>query len=244
MKLTETFLLIALLLTAIPAKAEVAEIRNPSWQEVPNTGDRAGEAPSVDINGVVRSGDVVTYDIVSFDGTYSRIEANCRTNQFRAIRQGFFESRTRINFGRSDNEPWSDSSGDSYKRNIFRFVCNLSPSAQSLVTQSSERQETVIFTNPNWRVVPGTEVGRHPAETLMNMNSLSRQRDTITFEVTGYRGFYYQMTGNCSTRQVAITRQGFQTGDGANYQETTPNEILATSWHRRLLLFACQNLQG
>lgn len=244
MKLTGTFLLITLLLAAIPVKAEVAEIRNPSWQKIPNTGDRAGEAPSVDVNGVVRSGDIVRYDTVTSDGTYYRVEANCRTNQFRAIRQGFFESRTRVNFRSLGNSSWSDSSGDPYKRNIFGFVCNLSSSAQSPVPQSSQRQGTVRFTNPNWRVVPGAEVGRHPAETLMNMNSLSKQGEVVTFEIIGYKGFYRQMTGSCSTRQVAVTREGLQTRDGANYREIAPNEVSITSWHRQLLLFACQNSSG
>ncbi len=165
MKLTGTLLLITLLIACPPVKAEVAEIRNPSWQEVPNTGDRTGEAPFIDINGIVRSGDIVRYDTVTSDGAYSRVEANCETNQFRAIRQGFFESRTQINFRSLGNAPWNDSNSDPYKRNIFRFVCNLSPSTQLPVTQFSERQETVRFTNPIWRIVPGAEVGRHSAGT-------------------------------------------------------------------------------
>ncbi|NER35464.1 MAG: hypothetical protein F6J93_15915 [Oscillatoria sp. SIO1A7] len=127
-------LLVAVMLTTIttlslplPAKAEVAEIRDPSWQEVPGTfisSERQyADFAYVDTNGVIRNGDIVTYDVVNPDLSYSRAETNCRTNQFRATRQGYFESRTRVNyFGGSG--PWTTAT-QPYHRALSRFVCNL-----------------------------------------------------------------------------------------------------------------------
>jgi hypothetical protein len=128
------------------------------------------------------------------------------------------------------------------RRNPRPSYC-IAPSRLSSQPQPNQSQQsgTVRFSASDWRVVPGAAVGRNPAETSMNMNSLSRQGDVVTFEVIGYQSFYRQMTGNCRTQQVAVTRQGLQTREGANYRETAPNEVSITSWHRRLLRFACQN---
>lgn len=315
MKLTETLLLITLLLAAIPVKAEVAEIRNPSWREVPDTGDRAGEAPSVDINGNVRSVSIVRYGTVISDG--ADLASTAPANQLGIIQgrlsypsdfvppmrvcaqsvSNYYlmncintEARDRSSFqnfkltvspgeyfvfayaSREDsgtpfdyqayhansNQPISVkvSAGKVItniqvnqwqlcRRNPRPSYC-ITPSRSSSQPQTGQSQQsgTVRFINPNWRVVPGAEVGRHSAETSMNMNSLSKQGEVVTFEVIGYQGSYQQMTGNCRTQQVAVTRQGLQTRDGANYRETAPNEVSVTNWHRRLLRFACQNSSG
>ncbi len=315
MKLTGTFLLITLLLAAIPVKAEVAEIRNPSWRELPNTGDSTGEARSVAINGVVRSGNIVRYDTMTSNGAdFTGLTSNAKDNQVGVIQgrlsypsdfvppmrvcaqsvSNYYlmncintEARDRSSFqnfkltvspgkylvfayasredsGASfDYQAYHASSNQPIpiqvsagkvitniqvnqwqlcRRNPRPSYC-IAPSRSPSQPQSNQSQQsgTVRFTNPNWRVVPGAAVGRNPAETSMNMNSLSREGDTVTFEVIGYKGSYQQMTGNCSTRQVAVTRQGLQTRNGANYQGTAPNEVPVTSWHRRLLRFACQN---
>ncbi len=315
MKLTRTFLLITILLAATPVKAEVAEIRNPSWREVPNTGDRAGEVHSVDINGVVRSGDIVRYDTTTSDGeAFIGLASKAQANQVGVIQgrlsypsdfvppmrvcaqsvSNYYlmncintEARDRSSFQNfkltvSPGEYFifayasREDSGTPFdyqayyansnqpiplrvlagkvitniqvnqwqlcRRNPCPSYC-IAPSKSSSQPQPGQSQQsgTVRFTNPNWRVVPGAEVGRHSAETLMNMNSLSKQGEVVTFEVLGYQGSYQQMTGNCRTQQVAVTRQGLQTRDGANYRETAPNEVAVTNWHRRLLRFACQN---
>jgi len=313
MKLTGAFLLIAILLAAIPVKAEVAEIRNASWQKVPNTGDRGDEAPSVDLNGIIRNGDIVRYDTVISDGADLASTApqlgiiqgrlsypsdfvppmrvcaqsvsnyylmNCINTEARD-RSSFQNFKLTVSPGEyfifayassedsgtpfdyqayhaNSNQPISVkvSAGKVItniqvnqwqlcRRNPRPSYC-IAPSKSSSQSQPSQSQQsgTVRFTNPSWRVVPGAAVGRNPAETSMNMNSLSRQGEVVTFEVIGYQGSYQQMQGNCRTRQVAVTRQGLQTRDGANYRETAPNEVSITSWHRRLLRFACQNSSG
>lgn len=125
-------LLVAAMLTTIitlslplPAKTEIAEIRDPSWQEVPDTfsGGQHDDFAYVDTNGVIRNGDIVTYDMINPDASYNRVEANCRTNQFRAIRQGYFESPTRLSYVEKVNA-WITAT-QPYHQALLRFVCNL-----------------------------------------------------------------------------------------------------------------------
>ncbi len=107
-------------------KAETANLSSPLWQEVPGT--KSANARSqytdpayVNMNSVVRRGDIITYDLVGPDAGYLRMETNCRTRQFRAIRQGFFESASQVNFT-SRNDSWSFPN-DLYKKTITSFVC-------------------------------------------------------------------------------------------------------------------------
>ncbi|MGY6530006.1 MAG: hypothetical protein ACXITR_08765 [Cyanobacterium sp.] len=102
----------------LPAKAEVAEIRNPSWQLVPNS---AGLEVYVNLNGLTRNANIITYDVVNADASYTRLQANCRTNRYRAIRQGDFQSATRVSFV-SLNPGWSSPSKP-LDTSLINFVC-------------------------------------------------------------------------------------------------------------------------
>lgn len=115
-------------------------------------------------------------------------------------------------------------------------------SSEIFVAQSAGFSQGVVFTNADWQEVPNADVGQHSAETLMNMNSILREGDSVTFDVTGHRGVYYRMTGQCQTNQVARIRQGLSQGNNRfAYQEIAPNPSAALDWDRRLLSFACQN---
>lgn len=118
---------IATFCLSMPAKAELDEIRNPSWQEVPGTTSSTQGYESsayVDSNGIIRNGDMVTYDMVNPDASYNRVEANCRTNQFRATRHGYFESATRVSYTSQLGSSW-DSATEPYDQALLSFVCNL-----------------------------------------------------------------------------------------------------------------------
>lgn len=115
-------------------------------------------------------------------------------------------------------------------------------SSEIFVAQSAGFSQGVVFTNADWQEVPNADVGQHSAETLMNMNSILREGDSVTFDVTGHRGVYYRMTGQCQTNQVARIRQGLSQGNNRfAYQEIAPNPSAALDWDQRLLSFACQN---
>lgn len=97
------------------------------------------------------------------------------------------------------------------------------------------------LSNPQWQVVPGAAVGRHPEETLMDTNGIARDGDAVTFDVMGHRGVYYRMEGDCETDQVLLTRRGLSQGlDEFLYESVEPGETEASDWDRRLLAFACQ----
>lgn len=131
MKLSGAILLISLIFRSLPVNAEVGELNNPLWEEVPNThsskaiGQYARPA-FVDINGIIQKGETVIFDLVNPDASYARVEANCKTNQFRAIRQGDFESKTRIHYARRINS-WNFARGE-YQQALLNFICSPSES--------------------------------------------------------------------------------------------------------------------
>jgi hypothetical protein len=123
-------LFISLSLFSTPARAEVTELPNASWIEVP--GSRApnlsdpeeqyDEPAFVDINGLTRKGDVVIFDLVESDASYRRLETDCRRNLYRLTRFGFFESTSRVNFS-TPVSTWVPADSDTYKKSIITFVC-------------------------------------------------------------------------------------------------------------------------
>jgi hypothetical protein len=128
---------------------------------------------------------------------------------------------------------------------LSTIVCPVeaSPIKQVLAqTPFGHFNRVAVLSNPNWQDVINTEVGQHPAETLMDLNGIVRDEDAVTFDVMGYRGTYYRMVGHCQTRQVAVIRRGLsQSIQQFSYEEVQPNPAESLDWHRQLLAFACQN---
>lgn len=129
------------------------------------------------------------------------------------------------------------------------------PLAKPQAVAQAEQQEEVLK-NPSWKVVPGAAVGKNPADTLMNLNSLNRNGNTVTFDIIGYQGFYNRLEGNCSDRRVRFLRRGINRGlrsgiseKGAldlyvNYRSVTGEEASGVNeFHRKILDFACKQSQ-
>ena len=118
-------LLRALLLALALAQGETMELEQAVWQPVPNTAmpqvELFSDPAYVDTRGLTRQGAVVTYDLVSPDAAYFRLETNCQTQQLRAVRQGFFETETRVNYV-SLEHPW-EAAAAGYQQAIVAFVC-------------------------------------------------------------------------------------------------------------------------
>lgn len=109
-----------------PAWAEIAELDEPLWEEVPGTipQNSVEEYPQpiyADVNSLVADGAIHTFDIVNPDASYNRVQVNCETLQLRAIRLGFFESRTRVNY-EEIMDSWRDAN-DEYDEALVNFVC-------------------------------------------------------------------------------------------------------------------------
>lgn len=114
----------------------------------------------------------------------------------------------------------------------------LEPMAQAPFSNLNQVER---LNNTNWQVVPGAAVGRHPEETLMDVNGITRDDNTVTFDVMGHRGVYYRMGGDCETREVNLTRRGLSQGlDEFLYELVEPGDMETSDWNRRLLAFACQ----
>ena len=127
------FIVVSLFIS-LPAKAEVSEIINPDWQAVPRTkptaeiGGELGELGEstepafVNVNGITKNGDLLTYDMINPDFSYQRVEMNCKTSRYRRTRTGDFKSSTRVTYTSTPN-PWEKVS-DSYYRALYKFVCS------------------------------------------------------------------------------------------------------------------------
>lgn len=114
------FLTISILaLLTFPVQANTAEIANPQWEEIPDLVNEPPLPPAYfNANGIIQNEDSIVYDLVAPDGSYTRLETNCVTGEFRHLRQGFFETRTRVNFGIMNSDWYADEKG------IGSFVCN------------------------------------------------------------------------------------------------------------------------
>jgi hypothetical protein len=111
----------AALLIAAPAQAEIFELQNPAWKPVPNT--EAIGTSYVETNSIIRSGQNITYDVVNAEAAYSRVEMNCKAQQFRTIRMGYFSTRSRINY-KTVNDPWMKPETN-YHKALATFICSL-----------------------------------------------------------------------------------------------------------------------
>lgn len=114
--------------------------------------------------------------------------------------------------------------------------------AQSPQTLAQNDSIQEVLKSPSWQVVPGAKVGRNPADTLIDVNNIRKQGNTVTFDITGYQSFYYRLQGDCSTRQVRLLRRGLLGGgDRVNYRLLKGEEATKVfDFHRTVLSFACQ----
>ena len=128
MKLSEAALMLLIIISPLPAIAEVSELKNPSWKEVPNStspnaAEQFNEPAFVDMNGIVQKDDSIVFDMVNSDVGYARVEVKCSTNQLRSLREGYFKSKTQIDYV-NKTYPWSDASG-AYQKALMNFFCSL-----------------------------------------------------------------------------------------------------------------------
>lgn len=126
---------ITILLFPYAGMADVDVLKNSKWREVPGTRSTnqsyGDDYAQVDINSILKNGDVTTYDLIESNGNYARIEENCKTKKSRAIRYGYFETKNRVSFqDRRTVREWQplewSTPTNSYQRSIQTFVCRLS----------------------------------------------------------------------------------------------------------------------
>jgi hypothetical protein len=127
------------LIIAQPVKAETAQLKNPNWQEVPGTLDpKAPEefrsAVFIDLNGITKRKTIFTFDLINTDTSYVRLETNCQTQLFRAVRQGQFDSKTQISYTPTV-QAWSKPTSTNQIA-IVKYICNLPKSRSHLQKQS------------------------------------------------------------------------------------------------------------
>ena len=103
------------------ADAGILELKSPAWREVPGT--QFDGTAYVETNSIQKAGNKVTYDVVNSEAAYSRVEMNCKAQQFRTVRTGYFETRSRISY-KPVNDPWIKPE-TAYHKALAAFVCSL-----------------------------------------------------------------------------------------------------------------------
>ena len=106
-----------------PALAETRNLTNPDWREVPGTKPANEDffATHVEINGLLKRGNNRVIDVIDGNGYYSRTEIGCNTKQYRILRQGTLETKTRVQYEEMDGN-WLDSSRNVMGK-VATFVC-------------------------------------------------------------------------------------------------------------------------
>ncbi|HEY9614775.1 hypothetical protein [Allocoleopsis sp.] len=106
---------------------KTAEIKNVSWQKVPDTASTEEgytDPAFIDINGINRNKDLVIFDVVNPDASYGRVEGNCTTNLVRSLRLGSFLSSTKISYIEQNNLALSQATP--YQINLLKLACHAS----------------------------------------------------------------------------------------------------------------------
>ncbi len=114
------FTLLGLLIVS-PAYAEQIELKNPAWREVPGT--KFDGTAYIEMNGIRKAGSRIIYDVVNAEAAYSQVEMDCKVQQFRTVKTGYFETRSRINY-KSASDPWIKPE-TAYHKALAAFVCRL-----------------------------------------------------------------------------------------------------------------------
>ncbi|HTL90000.1 MAG TPA: hypothetical protein VL134_11410 [Leptolyngbya sp.] len=102
---------------AIPAYAEQLELKDPVWQTVPGT------SAAINTAGIQKAGNTIIYEVVNAEAGYLQIQMDCKAQQFRMLRFGFFETRSRVNYEGPANF-WSKPANPDQKA-LAAFVCRL-----------------------------------------------------------------------------------------------------------------------
>lgn len=125
---TVTFILFATPLTA----KEIVEVgRKFVWVAVPGTlssseiGNRDADLDLhyINTNRLVRHGNLVVFEVVSPDASYTRLQGNCSTKKLREHYRGSFDSENKLVYQNVNYYSWHIA--NELEQKLLNFACNI-----------------------------------------------------------------------------------------------------------------------
>ena len=112
-------------LTPMNVKGATEDLGEPSWEEIPDTASPEDENfPDpyfIDSNGIRET---LIFDVIGKGAEYIQFQVDCESFEYRAIRQGIFESETVVSFGEFYDAPYQTPQDEDEER-ILRYACSL-----------------------------------------------------------------------------------------------------------------------
>lgn len=109
---------------ALCAGAETLVLEGADWREVPGTAAAGGGEffPAyVEVDGLRKAGRLRRFDFMDPNAAYARVEVDCATRRYRMLREGSFETESRIQYEAAD-EQWMGSESN-VMGTVVDFVC-------------------------------------------------------------------------------------------------------------------------
>lgn len=120
----------SLLATPVTAK-EIVEVGRFVWVAVPGTlssseignPDAALDLHYVNTNSIIRQENLVIFEVVSPDASYSRLEGNCKNKNLHELYAGSFDAEGKLVHVDVSYYPWHK--GNELEQKLLNFACNL-----------------------------------------------------------------------------------------------------------------------
>lgn len=119
-------------LFATPTTAEeIVEVDRFVWVAVPETlsSSEIGN-PEADLdlhhintNSIIRRGNLVVFEVVSPDASYSRLEGSCKNKNLHELYAGSFDAEGKLDYVDVSYYPWRK--GNELEQKLLNFACNL-----------------------------------------------------------------------------------------------------------------------
>jgi hypothetical protein len=183
-------------------------LKNPSWKVVPDAAVGKNSADTfMNLNGLNRNGNTVTFDIIGYQSSYNRLEGNCSDRQVRFLRRGIYRGLRSgisekgaldlyVNY-RSVTGEEASGAGE-FHRKILDFACKQSetPIARSpsgASTRSVEAGNGVIEGKVAYPsdYLPAMTVCAQSTSNFQSMSCINTQEQQRTFKLTVKPGEYF-----------------------------------------------------
>jgi hypothetical protein len=111
---------------------------------------------------------------------------------------------------------------------------------------STVSAEIDTLNKPSWRKIPGSEIQNASPEfsglAAVNLNSIIRRKDIVTYDLAEVDGNYYRMQTNCKTYQSRDIRIGyFESSSRVNFtSRRSPWKPPMYPRNRAIALFVCK----
>ncbi len=120
----------SLFVTPITAE-EIVEVDRFVWVAVPETlssseignPDADLDLHYVNTNSIIRQGNLVIFEVVSPDASYSRLEGNCKNKNLHELSAGSFDAEGKLVYVDVSYYPWRK--GNELEQKLLNFACNL-----------------------------------------------------------------------------------------------------------------------